>query len=99
MEGSYACLTAELGLGGAWVRVDEHRSDKTFLYNTGGVSSQGHGGGDFGLMAAFVQSVRDDLAESLTTARQSLESHLMAFAAEKARKEQRVMLRDEWLSE
>lgn len=44
----------------------------------------GHGGGDEGLMAAFVRAVRERSA-ALTTARESLESHLMAFAAEEAR--------------
>jgi predicted dehydrogenase len=44
----------------------------------------GHGGGDTGVMNAFVAT----LAQStpvLTSARASLESHLMAFAAEQAR--------------
>jgi hypothetical protein len=50
----------------------------------------GHGGGDDGLMAAFVRAVRDP-ATALTTARESLESHLMAFAAEHARLERSVI--------
>jgi predicted dehydrogenase len=52
----------------------------------------GHGGGDAGVMAAFVKVLRKPRAEStpsvpaaLTTSRESLESHLMAFAAEEAR--------------
>jgi predicted dehydrogenase len=44
----------------------------------------GHGGGDEGLMAAFVRTVRGE-SEPLTDARGALESHLMAFAAEQAR--------------
>jgi hypothetical protein len=44
----------------------------------------GHGGGDFGLMAGFVRALRGD-APALTNARSSLESHLLAFAAEEAR--------------
>ena len=53
----------------------------------------GHGGGDFGVMAAFVQALRrqpepvSSWPAQLTTARESLESHLMAFAAEEARVE------------
>ncbi len=35
-------------------------------------------------MAAFVQAVRAP-GDAMTTARESLESHLMAFAAEEAR--------------
>lgn len=44
----------------------------------------GHGGGDAGIMADFVRVVRGE-AEPLTSARVSLESHLLAFAAEEAR--------------
>jgi predicted dehydrogenase len=48
--------------------------------------ASGHGGGDEGIMAAFVKALRAP-ATALTTARESLESHLMAFAAEQARVE------------
>ncbi|MEE8389894.1 MAG: Gfo/Idh/MocA family oxidoreductase [Anaerolineae bacterium] len=40
----------------------------------------GHGGGDEELMTAFVKALRDP-GTAMTTARESLESHLMAFAA------------------
>jgi predicted dehydrogenase len=49
-----------------------------------------HGGGDEGLMAAFIQSARGN-REILTSARASLESHLMAFAAEQARLEGKII--------
>ena len=45
----------------------------------------GHGGGDAGLMAAFVQALRGEGTALHTSARDSLESHLMAFAAEESR--------------
>jgi predicted dehydrogenase len=44
----------------------------------------GHGGGDHNLMADFLAAVRGEIPP-LTTARASLESHLLAFAAEEAR--------------
>jgi predicted dehydrogenase len=47
----------------------------------------GHGGGDTGLMRTFVQAMRNNDLNVLTSARTSLESHLMAFAAEKSRLE------------
>ncbi len=50
----------------------------------------GHGGGDFGLMDGFVRSLRGEQAP-LTTARASLESHLLAFAAEEARRQHSVV--------
>jgi predicted dehydrogenase len=45
----------------------------------------GHGGGDGGLMHAFCQAVRNPKGDTLTSARISLESHLLAFAAERSR--------------
>ena len=46
----------------------------------------GHGGGDFGLMQNFVQAVAaNDPAKIISGPDETLESHLMVFAAEKAR--------------
>src|SRR5213593_1291634 len=45
----------------------------------------GHGGGDDGLMRAFVGAIRGDRGAVLTSAREAVASHLMAFAAEQAR--------------
>ena len=50
----------------------------------------GHGGGDEGIMHDFVRVLRGEIAP-LTTARVSLESHLLAFAAEEARLTHRVI--------
>ena len=50
-----------------------------------GQSAGGHGGGDTGLMNAFVAAVRNPHREVLSSARASLQSHLLAFAAEEAR--------------
>ncbi len=51
----------------------------------------GHGGGDEGLMLAFAAAVRDGTQAPMTAARASLESHLLAFAAEQARIEGSVI--------
>jgi predicted dehydrogenase len=45
----------------------------------------GHGGGDAGLIRAFVGALRGQRQDVLTSARESVESHLLAFAAEEAR--------------
>jgi predicted dehydrogenase len=45
----------------------------------------GHGGGDEGLMRAFVGAIDGDRAGVLTSAREAVASHLLAFAAEHAR--------------
>jgi predicted dehydrogenase len=48
----------------------------------------GHGGGDWGLMDAFVRAVATgDRSHVLTGPRASLEAHLAVFAAERARRE------------
>lgn len=52
----------------------------------------GHGGGDYGLMAAFIKAVaNDDPSGLLSGPDETLESHLMVFAAEQARREHRVV--------
>ena len=48
-------------------------------------TGDGHGGGDWGLIAAFVSAMRGERQDVLTSARESVESHLLAFAAEEAR--------------
>jgi hypothetical protein len=45
----------------------------------------GHGGGDAALMASFVKALNGEADALRTCARDSLESHLMAFAAEESR--------------
>jgi len=54
-------------------------------------SSGVHGGGDEGLMAAFIHTLQTGDQYPLTNARASLESHLLAFAAEQARVEGTVI--------
>jgi hypothetical protein len=58
-------------------------------------AAAGHGGGDAGVMAAFIQAMRGS-STALTTARESLESHLMAFAAEEARVKDIIVHMDEF---
>jgi hypothetical protein len=49
-------------------------------------------------MASFVRALRPELGgvEGLTTSRESLESHLMAFAAEEARVQGGVVSMDDF---
>lgn len=53
-------------------------------------ATSGHGGGDFGLVRDFLHVLREG-GESRSSARQSLQSHLICFAAEKSRLEGRVV--------
>jgi len=61
--------------------------------------AQGHGGGDWALMDAFVNLLRKNIANPLTSARASLESHIMAFAAEKSRVEEKIINMAEYRNE
>jgi predicted dehydrogenase len=91
IEGTRGTLLAELGLGGAWVEVRQHRSGQSTRYNTSAPLGEGHGGGDQALMAAFVHSLGHGGEQALTLGRQSLQSHLLAFAAEQARLSEQVL--------
>ena len=54
--------------------------------------TQGHGGGDAGIMRHFVQLVKEDGQKTgLTSAANSVQSHMMAFAAEQSRLEKKVI--------
>jgi len=97
IEGSNATLKAEFFMGSSWIEVNEHHSDRRTRYDTTTSPREGHGGGDHRLMAGFVRSLQGRAEPvALTTARASLESHLMAFAAEEARLEKKVMKMSEY---
>jgi hypothetical protein len=75
--------------------VYDFLTDKTCTVDTQateGTVSGGHGGGDQGVMKAFVEAVtHNDPTRVLTGPQETLESHLMVFAAERARREHRVV--------
>ncbi len=59
-----------------------------------------HGGGDYNLFRDFIKLVRNNASgEGLTSADKSVQSHLMAFAAEKARVEKKVVNIKEYTKE
>jgi predicted dehydrogenase len=70
-------------------------TDKKNVIDTvigGGDAGTGHGGGDVGLMRDFCRAVaQNDPALLASSARDSLASHLMAFAAERSRKKRKVL--------
>jgi predicted dehydrogenase len=89
VQGTRGCLEGSFGLAGAVLRRHDHRSGRTTtLLCRAGIS--GHGGGDAGIMEAFVNSLESRKAggfsiDPLTSAQASLESHCMCFAAEHSR--------------
>jgi len=86
VDGSRATLLGKFSYSQAWIEMHDHKTSRVkklqFLSEVDRTS--GHGGGDFGLMQQFVQAMRGR-KPPMTSARDSLESHLMGFAAEAAR--------------
>ncbi|NOZ26772.1 MAG: Gfo/Idh/MocA family oxidoreductase [Chloroflexi bacterium] len=87
-DGTRATLLGRYYLDEQWIEIHDHLTGRVerveFPMASAGAGATGHASGDQGLMAAFVRAV-NGTEPALTTARDSLESHLMAFAAEEAR--------------
>ncbi len=81
-DGTRATLRARFGLRSD-IEIHDHNGGRAARVPiTAGRS--GHGGGDFGVLRAFLAAVQGE-AGSLSTAREVLESHLLALAAEQSR--------------
>jgi len=93
IEGTRGRLMGVLGNGGGWLTVEEHRTRKKLYLDTSPPAGEGHGGGDNQLMREFVAHIRKggypDTAKR--AAREALFSHMLAFAAEEARIERKVI--------
>jgi len=100
IDGSQATLLAQLGFNRAFIEVHHHRSMEVERINfPNNVETAGHGGGDFGIMRDFVRAIQSQ-SQVGASARDSLESHIMAFAAEESRQRGEVidmeMYRQAW---
>ena len=69
---------------------DRHCDHYRFRHNP----QDGHSGGDSGLLRAFARAVGEGERAPLTNARDSLESHLLGFAAETARRDRCIVEMD-----
>ena len=70
---------------------DTTQTIDTNTVNDGGINS-GHGGGDYGIMEAFLEAVSSaDKSTIVSGWEASLASHLMVFAAEESRKNNTVV--------
>lgn len=82
IDGSQASLLAKFSFHRSFIEIHDHRSMEVEVFDYPSTVEQvGHGGGDFGIMHDFVRSIQDRKNASIN-ARESLESHFMAFAAE-----------------
>ena len=86
IDGSRATLLGKFSYSQAWLEVHLHGPGQIerFRFATVVDNGAGHGGGDEGVMRAFVQALRGT-SPPLTDAQDALESHLLGFAAEAAR--------------
>ena len=88
-DGTRATLRAKFDYLNGWIEIHDHLTNRCEEVEIPR-SISGHGGGDFGVVRAFLRAVRGE-EPALTTAREALESHLLAFAAEQARIEGTVL--------
>ncbi|MGO1651726.1 Gfo/Idh/MocA family protein [Senegalia sp. (in: firmicutes)] len=66
------------------IEVELFESNERIIYNPK-VLVGGHGGGDTGIMNDFIASILSEDGNGLTSASKSVQSHIMAFAAEESR--------------
>jgi predicted dehydrogenase len=94
ISGTKGSLLGHFTYGGEKLTYYDHRYRKEEILWEKDISLAAHSDGDSGLMESFTNSLlekRSRKNEVLTSARASLESHLMGFAAEKSRKEGNII--------
>ncbi|MFX0104132.1 MAG: Gfo/Idh/MocA family protein [Candidatus Hodarchaeota archaeon] len=88
IDGTRATLKGEFNISGEKIIFFDHFTGKEKLVYKKKLTRESgeHGVGDFELIDAFIESIiNKNRAQPLTTERDSLESHLMAFAANESR--------------
>ncbi|MYI41291.1 MAG: hypothetical protein F4063_05025 [Chloroflexi bacterium] len=95
-DGTKATLIGEFTERGNAMTVHDHLTGEVQQVPNISNADGGHGGGDQGIMRSFLNALRGEPDDSVTTARESLESHLLAFAAEESRKEKSVVYMPEF---
>ncbi|MHA2503904.1 MAG: Gfo/Idh/MocA family protein [Candidatus Kariarchaeaceae archaeon] len=93
IDGTDGTITGSMGHTGNILQV--YSADNELLVDEAIHLVGGHGGGDEGVLRAFVNAVESG-QQAQTSARASLESHLIGFAAEVSRAEGRVLFRNEF---
>ncbi len=97
VDGARATLLGKFSFSQTWLEIHHHGREKVerFEFPSEVEDSSGHGGGDAGLMRQFLDAMQGETTP-LTSGRDALESHLMAFAAEEARQTHRVIHMDDY---
>ena len=95
-DGTKATLYGKFSSRGHEIRLHHHLTGEIEDVPVIARDSSGHGGGDYGIVRSFINTLQGNPDDSATTARESLESHLLAFAAEEARLGKAVIDMDEF---
>lgn len=95
IDGTKGTLKGHFTYGGEKLLYYDHRYVEEIVLWESGITFTAHGYGDERLMESFIESLLKEKHDALTSARASLESHLMGFAAEKSRLENRVVSLEE----
>ena len=87
IDGTKATLIGQFSDSGQKIMLYDHftGAQKEIFNQKLTIDSSGHGGGDNALIDAFLESLQSKMSQPLTNAHDSLESHLMAFAANESR--------------
>lgn len=98
LDGVAATLVGHMYRHEQRLELFDKRSGRRELLYSGGLNlSDQHGGGDTGLLRAYVRLLRGEVQpDSSTSAQGALESHVMAFAAEEARLSGQVIDLEAW---
>ncbi|TFF92563.1 MAG: Gfo/Idh/MocA family oxidoreductase [Promethearchaeota archaeon] len=91
IDGTKGTLKGEFMSYGEKIKVYDHYSgeEEIVFKKELDVSGAQHGGGDYKLLEAFIDSLTTSESAPLTNAREVLESHVMAFATDEARIEEK----------
>jgi predicted dehydrogenase len=84
-DGTLATLYGKFSDRGNELHIHHHQSGAIEQIDVEEQESSGHGDGDYGIVRSFLNALNGQPDDSITTARESLESHLLAFAAEESR--------------
>jgi len=94
IDGTKATLIGQFADAGQKITLFDHFSgtEKVIFSQQLSLDSSGHGGGDFSLIDAFLETLGGkSKSQPLTNANETLESHLMAFAADESRLKGKVI--------
>ena len=99
IDGTKATLIGQFSDSGQEILLFDHFSgtEEVIFTQKLSIDSSGHGGGDFSFINSFLETLNNpEKTQPLTNANDTIESHLMAFAAHESRSKAKVIEMDEF---